>query len=72
MSKHKLKLKYACAYKVKFLFLISREYYYAVMRWTSGNELFIQWLNRAQNETVCMTYGPESDTGKIVSALIQY
>ncbi|XP_066921134.1 prolyl endopeptidase FAP-like, partial [Clytia hemisphaerica] len=42
------------------------DYYYAVMKWTPGNELFVQWMNRAQNETVCVTYPPDKDEGKTV------
>ena len=48
------------------IFCLLSDYYYAVMKWTPGNELFVQWLNRAQNETICMTYQPTSDEGKIV------
>uniref|UniRef100_A0A7M6DQ17 Uncharacterized protein n=1 Tax=Clytia hemisphaerica TaxID=252671 RepID=A0A7M6DQ17_9CNID len=32
------------------------DYYYCIMTWSPGNELYVQWMNRAQNETVCMKY----------------
>lgn len=32
------------------------------MTWSPGNELFVQWMNRAQNESMCMKY--DSTTGK--------
>ena len=49
-----------------FFEIFFSDYYYAVMKWTPGNELFVQWMNRAQNETVCMTYPPDKDEGKTV------
>jgi len=53
-------------------FCFYRDYYYAVMRWTTGNELFIQWMNRAQNETVCMTYKTNDSNGRVVSNFLSF
>ena len=42
------------------------EYYYAVMKFNEKNQLYVQWINRAHNKTICMLYAMHDSTGIIV------
>ena len=39
------------------------------MKWNGNKNLFVQWMNRQQTNTICMLYEPGVSDGIIVSSI---
>lgn len=58
-------------YVKKFFFPYFSDYYYAVMKWNKEKKVFIQWMNRHQNNTINVLYNVIDKTSAIVSKLYE-